>query len=524
VPNTPQVLETIGAVAVAALYGLTLIAMSLYGLNFLFLVFVAWHHRRDHVDAPPLSTYPMVTVQIPIYNERYVAERAIEAACRLDWPHDRLEIQVLDDSTDATREIVAQAVARLRPTGVNISHLPRSNRVGYKAGALRDGLTTAQGEYLAIFDADFVPPPDFLRQAMPHLIADSRVGLVQARWGHLNREASLLTRLQACNIDSHFLIEQFARDRAGWFMNFNGTAGVWRRRAIEEAGGWNIGTLTEDLDLSYRAVLSGWRTRLLPELVAPAELVGEASAYRRQQTRWAHGSVECATRLLPLVWRARLPWRMKIEAFFHLSGYAIQVLVLVMSIVYPFLLMLADDSHILNLLYWTGWVFAPIAAAPAVFFAYAQVALEGRRWWRRMPDLGLILLLGSCMVLNSTRAVLRGLRRDAAAFERTPKSGQVGRQRASSGGEYSLPIDPIVLGEVALCVFHLNTARLAWAAQSWGIFLYAVSFAAGLAYLSGLSLWQRREMLYVGLRAAISNWGVAGRKGGMRRISQRSEG
>jgi cellulose synthase/poly-beta-1,6-N-acetylglucosamine synthase-like glycosyltransferase len=518
-------LETIGVVIVAGLYGLTLIALSLYGLNFLCLVFIAWRHRRDQIDAPPLVTYPTVTLQIPIYNERYVAERAIEAACRLDWPRDRLEIQVLDDSTDATREIVSQAVARLRAGGVNVSHLHRSDRAGYKAGALREGLTTAKGEYLAIFDADFVPPPDFLRRALPYLVADSRIGFVQARWGHLNREASLLTRLQACNIDSHFTIEQFARDRAGWFMNFNGTAGVWRRRAIEEAGGWNIGTLTEDLDLSYRAVLSGWRTRLLPDLVAPAELVGEAGAYRRQQTRWAHGSIECATRLLPLVWRARLPWRMKIEAFFHLTGYAIQVLVLVMSIVYPFLLMLADRSHVLNLLYWTGWVFAPIAAAPAVFFAYAQIALEGRRWWRRrLPDLGLILLLGSCMVLNSTRAVLRGLRRDVAAFERTPKSGQIGRRRASSGSEYTLPVDPIVLGEIALCVFHLNTARLAWAAQSWGIFLYAVSFAAGLAYLSGLSLWQRREMLLAGLRAAISNWSMAGRKESMRRISQRSEG
>jgi len=490
-----EVAETILIYAVAVVYGLTLIALSLYGINFFYLVVVAWRHRHDRPVAPALTEHPTVTLQVPIYNERYVAERAIDAACRLDWPRDRLEIQVLDDSTDGTRDVVAQVVARWQVDGMNIVHIHRARRSGYKAGALSEGLTSAKGEFIAIFDADFVPPPDFLGSAIPHLAADDRLGFVQARWGHLNRDASLLTMLQSLSIDGHFMVEQFARDRGGYVMNFNGTAGIWRRRAIEDAGGWSAGTLTEDLDLSYRAALRGWSSRLLPDLVAPAELVGEVSAYRRQQTRWARGSIECAARLLPQVWRSRLARRVKLQSFFHLTGYAIQVLMLIMSLVYPLVVTAADRIPLLTAIYSAGWVFAPIALAPTLFFAYAQVAIDRRRWWRRIPYLLCLTVLGSGMALNSARAIARGLCGRVAVFERTPKSGQVGRGRASSGRDYQLPFDAIVFGEIGLCLFNLNTARLAWAAQSWGILLYAVTFAVGLAYVAGLSLWQSRHPL-----------------------------
>ncbi len=405
--NGIEIIETILIYAVALIYGVTLLALSLYGINFLYLVFVAWRHRHDRPAAPALVDYPLITVQIPIYNERYVAARVIDAACQLAWPRDRLEIQILDDSTDGTREIVSQMIAHWQAEGVDVVHIHRVWRSGYKAGALSEGLVSAKGEFIAIFDADFVPPPDFLCCTIPHLVADAGLGFVQARWGHLNHEASLLTMLQSLSIDGHFMVEQFARDRGGFVMNFNGTAGVWRRRAIEHAGGWSAGTLTEDLDLSYRAALRGWRSRLLPDLVAPAELVGQIAAYRRQQTRWAKGSIECAVRLLPQVWRRRLAPRVKIQSFFHLTGYVIQVLMLIMSLVYPLIVTVADRVPLLNAVYSASWVGAPIALAPTLFFAYAQIAIDRSRWWRRIPYLLCLTVLGSGMVLNSTRAIAR---------------------------------------------------------------------------------------------------------------------
>ena len=513
-----QLVETALLHALAGAYALALLALSLYGLNFLYLIAVAWRHRRVQAQPPDLIDCPMVTVQVPIYNERAVAERVIEAVCGLDWPRDRFEIQVLDDSTDETREIVAQAAARWRGAGVDVVHIHRAKRSGYKAGALSAALPTARGEYIAIFDADFVPPADFLRRAMRPLAADAHLAFVQARWGHLNREASLLTRLQSLSIDGHFLVEQFARNCGGYVMNFNGTAGVWRRCAIEDSGGWSAGTLTEDLDLSYRAALRGWSSRLLPDLIVPAELVADMAAYRRQQARWAQGSIECAVRLLPQVWRSALARRIKIESYFHLTGYFIQVLMLIMSIVYPLVVTTADRAPLLHAVYSAGWLFAPLALAPTLFFAYGQMALDRRRLWRRVPYLLCLTILGSGMVLNSARAIGRALRGHAAVFERTPKSGQVGPDPASLHRSYSLPFDSMILAEFGLCLFNLNTARLAWLAHSWGILLYAIVFAAGLAYTAGLSLWQGRSALVEEVRSFGSRLARGREKQIVRRI------
>ncbi len=487
------------------LYGAMLLILSAYGLNFFYLTWVAWKRRNTRIELGLLTEYPLVTVQVPIYDERYVAERIINAVCQLDWPPDRLEIQILDDSTDGTREIVAQLVARWRAAGLKIAQLHRANRAGYKAGALGAGLAVARGQFVAIFDADFVPPADFLKRALPYLLADRRAGFVQARWGHLNREASLLTRLQSLSIDGHFLVEQFARQRHGYLLNFNGTAGVWRRTAIEEAGGWSAGTLTEDLDLSYRAALRGWKACFAPELVVPAELVNDITAFRKQQSRWAQGSIECAARLAPQVLRSHLPCRIKLEAVFHLTGYLIQFLMLLASLTYPFVLASLEHSAALKALYLLSWIFAPISLAPTVLFSYAQIVLEPRHWWRRLPLLLGLTMLGSGMALNSTRAVMRGLRGRAAVFERTPKSGEVGRRRKTIGPDYSPPFDPIVFAEIALCLFNLNTLRLAWLAGNWGIWLYSLCFAAGLAYVAGLSLWQAREAVWEKLHAARLN-------------------
>jgi len=519
VPADLPVIEAMLVYVTVIVYALTLLALSLYGMNFLYLVFVAWRHRHDRSHAPPLNSNPIVTVQIPIYNERHVAERVIDAACRMDWPRDRLEIQVLDDSTDVTREIVAHAVARWQAQGLNVVHLHRAWRTGYKAGALSEGMRTAKGEFIAIFDADFAPPAEFLRRAVPHLAANKRLAFVQARWGHLNREASLLTVLQSLSIDGHFMVEQFARHRGGYVMNFNGTAGIWRRQAIEDAGGWSAGTLTEDLDLSYRAALAGWQSCLLHDLAAPAELVGEIGAYRRQQTRWAQGSIECAVRLLPRVWRTHMRLPVKIQSFFHLSGYCIQALMLIMSLIYPLVMAYVDRAPFLKAVYSTGWLLAPIALAPTLFFAYAQFVLSRRDWWRRIPHLLCLTVLGSGMVLNSTRAMTRGLRRRSAAFERTPKSGQVGRASAQVGVDYALPLDWIVLAEIGLCLFNLNTARLAWHARNGGILLYTIIFALGLAYVAGLSVWQRRNALQGELRSIWLTLSELVRNRNVRRIS-----
>ncbi len=314
---------------VLSLYFGCLLVLSAYGAHRWYLLWLYRRHRRD--DATPARRFdplPRLTVQLPLYNEMYVAERLIDAVCALDYPRDRLEIQVLDDSTDETREIVSAKTAACAARGFDIVHLHRTDRAGFKAGALEAGLRVAKGDLIAIFDADFVPQPGFARELVHHF-TDERVGMVQARWGHLNADYSPLTRVQSMLLDGHFVIEHTARNRSGRFFNFNGTAGIWRRRCIEDAGGWQHDTLTEDLDLSYRAQLEGWRFVFLPDHIAPAELPLEMGAFKSQQHRWAKGSIQTARKLLPRIYRSALPWYVKLEATVHLTaniGYVLMVL------------------------------------------------------------------------------------------------------------------------------------------------------------------------------------------------------
>src|SRR5712692_8414861 len=320
-------------ILLGALYGVALIGLLLYGLNaYVMLTLHWWTRRRPRVvPAPPApGEWPAVTVQLPLFNERYVARRLLEAVGRLDYPAQRLEIQVLDDSTDETSAIVAEAARGLTTRGVTVRHLRRTDRTGFKAGALAAGLREARGEFIAIFDADFVPPPDFLTKTIPHF-ADPTVAVVPSRWGHLNRDFSLLTLAQSLGIDGHFGVEQPARCWGNLLLNFNGTAGVWRRTAIEDAGGWAHDTLTEDLDLSYRAQLAGWRFVFDPTLVVPAELPESMAAFRSQQHRWAKGALQTARKLLPGVARAPLPWHVKQEAFVHLTANATYPLLLALA-------------------------------------------------------------------------------------------------------------------------------------------------------------------------------------------------
>src|SRR5712691_5770650 len=305
---------------ILAAYFFVLIILAVYGWHRYYLVFLYMRNRdREPRPGPQLDPLPVVTVQLPLYNEMYVADRLIDAVCRIEYPRELLEIQVLDDSTDETRSIAELAVRRFAAQGIDIKYFHRTARTGYKAGALEAGLKVARGEFIGIFDADFIPTPDFLTRLIPHF-RDPKIGMVQARWGHINEDYSLLTKIQAILLDGHFILEHGGRNRGGRFFNFNGTAGVWRRTAIEEAGGWQHDTLTEDLDLSYRAQLAGWEFVFVPGLIAPAEVPVEMNAFKSQQHRWAKGSIQTCRKLLPRILRSNLPWGVKAEAFFHLTA------------------------------------------------------------------------------------------------------------------------------------------------------------------------------------------------------------
>jgi cellulose synthase/poly-beta-1,6-N-acetylglucosamine synthase-like glycosyltransferase len=432
---------------VLGLYLTVLLVVAVYGLHRYKLVYLYRKYRDNVHEAGPLPTVlPRVTVQLPMYNEDLCAERIIDAACKLDWPRDRLDIQVLDDSTDHSAEIAKEAVDRWRAKGVDITYIHRTDRTGYKAGALAAGLKSARGEFVAIFDADFVPPTDLLYNVVPHFGGDDKVGMVQVRWDHLNRNASLLTKGQAIFLDGHFVIEHTARNRSGRFMHFNGTAGVWRRETIADAGGWQHDTLTEDLDLSYRAQLKGWQFVYLPQHAAPAELPPEMIAFKQQAHRWTKGSFQTAIKLLPRILKSRtLPWQVKTEAFFHLTNVAVYPLVAVMTLLmYPaFILSEAPlKEHQISSFLFGFTLFVVATCSAATFFAFAQSELFGRRTgWRSLLYMPYVMALGVGLCLNNTRAVFEAIatgrqyRKGRTVvqneFVRTPKyatNGKVRRQ------------------------------------------------------------------------------------------------
>ncbi|HEV7677544.1 MAG TPA: glycosyltransferase [Candidatus Dormibacteraeota bacterium] len=460
-------------------YAAILVLLFVYGANFVHLTLAAlrMHDRRG--DAPIPSRWPAVTVQLPIYNEVYVARRLIDAVARMDYPAELLQVQVLDDSTDETVAIVAAAAAEWRARGIDVVQVRRPGRAGFKAGALRHGMQTVRGEFIAIFDADFVPRPDFLRQALPRLVADPGLAFVQARWGHVNRGYSLLTRLQALAIDGHFAIEQAARWSTGKWFNFNGTAGIWRRSAVVDAGGWQNDTLTEDLDLSYRAFRAGWRAEYLPLVEAPAELPVSFSAYRRQQHRWARGSFECAIKHLPAIWASPVPLSRKVAATLHLTGYGIHLLLLALSVLFPILLLESGPHPALFALVGTLGIFNLTSLAPTVLFAAGQRQL-GRRWLLQIPAILLLSPFGSGMMVNTGRAAWQALRGRAGEFERTPKFGVRDRGQDWHRLRYQLGVDRIVIGEVALALVNLLTCVVAIQRGYWAIVVYAAIFALGL--------------------------------------------
>lgn len=420
----------------------------------------------------------------------YVAERLLDAVAEFDYPRDRLEVQVLDDSTDETRDIVAAKVDELRARGLDVVHLRRRDRRGYKAGALEAGLQRARGELVCIFDADFVPSPGVLRTAVPHF-ADPQVGMVQLRWGHLNRDYSTFTAVQALLLDGHFAIEQAARSWSGRFFNFNGTAGVWRRQAIVDAGGWQHDTLTEDLDISYRAQLVGWRFLYLEGAEAPAELPVSMDGFKSQQHRWTKGAVQTARKLLRRIWSSTAPTRVKVEATFHLTAnVAYPLMVLLSLVVFPAMLVRRGGGDLQVML-----VDLPILACATgsvcAFYLAAQHAV-GRRWWRALPRLPALMALGIGISLNNSLAILEGLGRDAGEFVRTPKFSVLRRGEDWKAKRYRATGNWTPWAEILLGAYFAVATVTALALGMWEALPFLVLYLGGYSYAGLVSLGERR--------------------------------
>ncbi len=482
---------TVLSTIAVAFYVVLLLAMLAYGGNCVLLV---WIHRRKVAGQPLVRApefghepLPAVLIQLPIYNEKNVVGRLLEACAGLDWPADRLHIQLLDDSTDDTPAAAASIVERLRAQGHDISHVRRSHRDGFKAGALAHGLTLQDAPFVAIFDADFVPPAGFLRQAMGRF-TDSAVAAVQGRWTHLNRQWSGLTRAQALAIDGHFGVEQTARCAAGWLMNFNGSGGIWRRAAIHDAGGWTADTLTEDLDLSYRAQLRGWRLVYDPELTCPCELPTTLAAFKAQQRRWATGSIQVAIKLLPDIWRAKLSLGARLQATLHMTHYAIHALIAATALLSVPCVLLPGAAAGVSL--WSLlFPFALAMSGPTILYLYAQRAL-GQDVRQPLRDLGLLTLVGIGIAVSNAGAVLRAIRQRGGVFERTPKLGVIEHgdtvvRRYSSGPDGLFFLE----GGLALYCFAAAVA-LIWT----GVYVVAPFMLLDAAGLTFVALGGRAEV------------------------------
>src|SRR5579863_43116 len=473
--------------AVLALYYLILGVLAFFGVHRLWMVVLYLKTRRRTPPRPPdPELWPVVTVQLPLYNEMYVATRLVEAVCRLDYPRDRLEIQVLDDSTDETTAIVERLIQEHRRQGIDIKLLHRTDRTGFKAGALAAGLEQARGELLAVFDADFVPQPEFLRLSVPHF-ADPGIGLVQGRWLHINRGYSLLTRVQSIFLDGHFMIEHIARNRSNCFFNFNGTAGVWRREAIVGGGGWEHDTLTEDLDLSYRAQLIGWRFLYLPELAVPSELPVDVNGFKTQQYRWAKGAIQTGRKLIGRVLRAPLPLRVKFEAFVHLTNNISYPLMLLLSLLIFPAMLLRRGTSMRMLLFVDLPFFLSATASVLVFYLMSQVAggTGCRRLLRYLPAL---MCMGLGLSVVNSHAVLSGLVQRGGVFHRTPKyriesSGQDWRRkRYRAGISSSFAVEAVLAAYFTLCTIFAAMTGM------WMSVPFLLLFVQGYGYMALLSV------------------------------------
>ncbi len=472
--------------ALSWIYTITIMIMAAYGFNILYLVaLAAWPRKPRPTASPgPAEAWPTVLVQLPLFNERYVVERLIDAAVALDYPADKLLIQVLDDSTDSCAALARTRVAYHHTHGQPITYVHRAQRTGYKGGALAAGMRAAPGEFIAVFDADFVPPPDFLRRTLPVFFTDPQLGLVQARWEHLNPRQNLLTRAQAIAFDGFFAVDQIARSRGGLLMNFNGSAGVWRRVCIDNAGGWQGDTLTEDLDLSYRAHLAGWRMAYAHDVAVPAELTPSIIAFKRQQARWAKGSFQVIRKLgWRLITSPRFSAFQKLQGFFYMSGY-LPHLLMVLSLLTSLPVVLLRGHNPLH------WGILGLAGLGLPLTAlWSQLALRND-WPRRMLAYPALFLVGIGLAVTNTRAILEALMGAETEFVRTPKFSAT-THRANA---YALGVDWATWVELLLAGYALATCLLAIELAP-ELVPFTALYALGFGFTAVLGFWQSRGVV-----------------------------
>jgi len=461
--------------------------LALYGFHNLIttIMYLLMKTPTKHKGrAYSIKNWPPVTVQLPIFNEKYTVERLLRAVTQLDYPAKCLQIQVLDDSTDDTYDLVAHLVENYKLRGVNIELVHRVDRKGYKAGALENGLHTATGELIAIFDADFVPKPDWLKRTAPSF-QNPKLGCLQTRWGHTNQQYNSLTRAEAMGIDGHFIIEQTVRSKNGFFLNFNGTAGLWRRACIEDAGGWQWDTLTEDLDLSYRAQMRGWKFDYLPDVVVPAELPPQVEAYKKQQFRWAKGSFQVVRKILPSVLQSDLSWKVRFMALLHLTGYFVHPLMLsLLLLTLPVGLFIPGAFKLFPISIIAGF-------GPPLLYLTAT-ATQHRSIFKRMKSFPVLVIVGFGLSLSTTIAVIEGLFSKGGAFIRTPKLNldNRGKHKQKIDHGYVAPLSSMVWIEIALGIYALFTGVVLSHYIGWGVVPWMVIYMLGFFYIAGLNLIQ----------------------------------
>lgn len=482
-----------------SIYSVDILLLFLFGLHSLLMVYL---YRKNHKycnsdDSRNFKktdkNLPKVTVQLPVYNEYYVVERLIDSAVKLEYPKNKLEIQLLDDSTDDSVEKANKIVKHYKKQGFNIIHLHRTKREGHKAGALEAGMKVSKGEFIAIFDADFIPEPSFLLKTLPYF-SDKEIGMVQVRWGHINPDYNVLTKAQSYGIDGHFMIEQVARNANNLWMNFNGTAGIWRRECIEDAGGWEHDTLTEDFDLSYRAELKNWKFRYFKDIVCKAEIPALISAYKSQQFRWCKGSIQTAVKLLPTILKSKFNWKIKGEAIIHLINYSVHPLMMV-NILFTAPLLLME--------YWSGYTFKDIPIAvmfataallsigsigPLVFYAYSQRELR-KDWKKRLMFLPIMIMIGTGIAIVNTRAWLEAILGIKSSFKRTPKLNiETSKDNLKEKNKYSIPLDFHVVLEFFMGLYCTLCVYLSFKVGKPYIVGFLIMYAFGFFFVAINSL------------------------------------
>lgn len=488
-------------------YIVDIIVLFYYGIHCFVMVKLFFKYRRNCESDPErleqlvakMKVWPKVTIQLPMFNEYYVAERLIDTTMAVRYPKNKLEVQVLDDSTDETTDLVRKKVAFYKKKGYDIKLIHRVNRQGHKAGALKEAQEVAKGEFVAIFDADFMPAPDFLEKTVPYFYEADDIGMVQTRWGHINADYSILTKGQSLGIDGHFTIEQIARGGSGLWMNFNGTAGIWRKTCIYDAGNWSADTLTEDFDLSYRAELKGWRFKYIVDVVNPAELPATVSAYKSQQFRWCKGSIQTTVKLAPTIFRTNLPWKVKLEALTHLTNYLVHPLMVINIIAtLPVLYFSERLGNVPDAIIGIAAVFFSLGTfGPIAMYLVSQKVLYNR-WFNRVAWMPVLTMIGTGIAVSNTRAVWQALTGKKSTFIRTPKLRIEGQaDKISDRMKYAahVKLDKTPFLEFLMGIYSLMIIYTAFAFDRTMFVPFMVMYAAGFFYISIASFYENfKEM------------------------------